>query len=149
MHGKSTGISCVRRSIESTVCANKSHLILQISLTSIRFDFQRYSECGIDVGPIEMIVYVSLLKWVEYKPSETKPYTYELVKHWDDKKWEPAAIQTLIQSCMPEKGEQFKVAKDVIRKTVVLLSNNSKYYGEIATVADAQNLEKNGRVNSK
>lgn len=110
---------------------------------------KRYAECGIDVGDIKVVAYVALLKWTEYKPSETKPYAYELVKHWDDKKWEPIAIQALVQSCMPDKAEQFKLAKDVIRKTVVLFGNNSKYYGEVATVADAQNLEVNGRVNSE
>lgn len=114
-----------------------------------QFNFQSYSECGIDVGEIKLVAFVALLKWIEYKPSETKPNAYELIKHWNDKKWEPIAIQTLIQSCMPDKREQFKMAKDVIRKTVILFSHNTKYYGEVATVADAQNLEVNGRVNSK
>lgn len=101
------------------------------------------------MGDINLIAYVALLKWVEYKPSETKPNAYELVKHWDDRKWEPVAIQTLIKSSMPQKGQQFKLVKDVLRKSVVLFGNNSPYFGEIATIADTQNLDVNGRVHSK
>lgn len=120
-----------------------------IGFTTFRFDCSRYSECGIEVGAIEMIAYVAPLKWIEYKPSESQPHAYELVKHWDENKWEPVAIQALIRGFMPETRERFKLAKDVIRKTVVLFSKNSKYYGEMATVADAQGIEVNGRVNSK
>lgn len=109
----------------------------------------RYSEGCIDVGEIKIIAYVAQLKWIEYKPSETKPNAYELVKHFDDRKWYPVAIQTLIQSTMPEKGQQFKFVKDVLRKSVILFGNKSTYYGEVAAIADTQNLDVNGRVKSK
>lgn len=115
----------------------------------LSFILQRYAECGINVGKIELVAYVALLKWIEYKPSETKPNAYELVKHWDDRKWEPAAIQTLIQSSMPGKEQHFKLVKDVLRKTVILFGNKSTYFGEVATIADTQNLDVNGRVHSE
>lgn len=108
-----------------------------------------YRECGIDVGEIKMLAYVAQLKWIEHKPSETMPNAYELVKHWEDNKWEPVALQTLIPSCMPVKGPQFKLVNDLLRgRSVVLFGNKSYYYGETATVVDIQNLETNGRVNS-
>lgn len=109
-----------------------------------------YSECGIDVGEIKVIAYVSQLKWIEHKPSETIPLAYELVKQWDDKKWVPVAIQTLIECCMPEKGPKFKLVHDLLRgRSVVLAGSKSHYYGETATVADTQSLETNGRVHSE
>lgn len=119
------------------------------SLFSWELIFHSYSECGIDVGEIKIIAYVAQLKWIEHKPSETMSNAYELVKHWDDKKWEPVAIQTLIQSCMPEKGPKFKLVNDLLRgRNVVLFGHKSHYYGEIATVADTQQLDTNGRVHS-
>ena len=108
---------------------------------------KRYAACGIEVGELKLVAYVALLKWTEYKPSETMPNAYELVKHWDDKKWEPAAIQAIIQSCMPEKTQQFKLVKDVLHKSVILFGNKSYYYGEVATIAES--LDENGRVKSK
>lgn len=50
---------------------------------------------------------------------------------------------------MPEKEQQFKLVKDVLRKTVILFGNNSTYFGEVATVADTQSLNVNGRVHSE
>lgn len=110
----------------------------------------RHSENGIDVGEIKLVAYVALLKWVEYKPSETHPNAYELVKHWDDKKWVPVAVQSLIRSFMPETRPQFKSVNDVLcAKNVVLFSAKSQYFGEIATIVDSQSLETNGRVCSE
>lgn len=107
-------------------------------------------ECGIDAGEIKVIAYVSQLKWIEHKPSEKIANAYELVKHWDDRKWEPVAIQMLMECCMPAKGPKFKLVKDLLRnRSVVLAGNQSYYYGETATVADTQSLETNGRVHSK
>lgn len=88
---------------------------------------------------------------MEYKPSEAKPNAYELVQHWDDKKWIPVAVQTIVPVSMLEKDPQYKLAKDVLcgGRSVVLFSNHSYHFGEFASVADNRNLETNGRVNSK
>lgn len=105
---------------------------------------------GIEAGEIKMVAYVSPLKWVEYKASETDPHAYELFKHWDDDKWLVVAVQTLVKSFMPQNDPPVKLARHAFNvPNVFLFSKKSYHYGEMAAINDAGSLEINGRINSK
>lgn len=110
----------------------------------------RYTEAGIDVGEIKVIAFVAPLKWTEYKPIDDKSNELRLVKYWDDEKWQPIAVQTILKRFMSDEMPKVKLAKDVLRKPdVFLFGGRSHYYGEKATIADAQGLETHGRINSE
>lgn len=113
----------------------------------------RYDEAGINVGEIKIVAFVAPLKWVGYKPSgNSKSYTYELAKCWNDEKWQPIAVQMLIKSVLAAELPALKFASDELRvPDVFLFGGNGKthHYGELAQIVDTQSLETNGRVNSK
>lgn len=110
----------------------------------------RYAVAGIDVGEIKVIAFVAPLKWIEYKPIDDKSNELKLVKYWDDEKWQPVAAQTMVKRFMSDEMPKIKQAKDVLRvPDVFLFGGRSHYYGEKATIADAQGFETHGRVNSE
>lgn len=90
------------------------------------------------------------MKWKEYKTTDDKSNELHLVECWDDDKWKPVAVQTLVKRLPSDEISQIKYAHDVLRvPNVFLFGNGSHYYGEKATVVDAQALETHGRVNSE
>lgn len=100
-----------------------------------------------------MVAYVVPLNCTEYAATETESNAYELVKHWKKDKWMPVAAQTLIKGFMANKEPKMKRVADVLSTpnvpNVFLMSKNSYYFGEVATINDAQSLETNGRIKSK
>lgn len=110
----------------------------------------RYAEAGIDVGEIKVIAFVATLKWIEYEPIDDKSNELKLVKYWDNEKWQPVAVQTIVKRFMSDEMPKVILAKDVVRvPDVFLFGGRSHHYGEKATIADAQGLETHGRINSE
>lgn len=110
----------------------------------------RYAESGIHIGEIKVVAYVVPLKWTEYAVPQTETNAYKLVEHWEKNKWIPVAAQTLIKCFMADKMPKMKRVSDVLSTpNVFLLSNNSYYFGEVATINDTESLDTNGRIKSK
>ncbi|XP_055313630.1 5'-3' exoribonuclease 1-like [Sitodiplosis mosellana] len=107
-----------------------------------------YAESGIDIGQIKCVAFVAPLKWMEYKSTDDKSNELQLVEYWDDENWKPVAVQTMVKRLSSNKMPKVKYAQDVLRvPDVFLFGGRSHYYGEKATIADAQGLETHGRVN--
>lgn len=101
-----------------------------------------------------MVAFVVPRKWVEYEPVDDKPNVFEPIEHWDEKKWYPVAVQILTKSManisqINPTSRHIPVKDALLAPHVFLSSEKSYHYGEIATVADTQSLDANGRVNSK
>lgn len=141
--------TCVE-SLNSMYVLNNIIFIYQIFKINLYIDLiSRYSEAGIDVGEIKMVAFVAPLKWSQYQPVDDKP-EFELADRYDDEKWKPVAAQTLYLDHCTNRNLRHIPVKDAFRKPQVFIQGKqSQHYGSMATVADIQSLDVNGRIKSK